>query len=269
MSIWGKLVGAGTGMLFGGPLGALIGGVMGHFYDRKAEAQDQDPDRLEDGATRPGGDGGAFGAFGRMREQARQAAFSAAVVVLGAKMAKADGVVTREEVAAFKRIFNIPPQDVGKVAKIFDKAKQSSEGFEIYARQVAVLFRDSPQVLEELLDALFMLATADGGLHPAEAEFLRKVAEIFGMPERDFDRVRAGHRSGARGTGGDPHAVLGVSRDASDEEVRAAYKKLIREHHPDALMARGMPAEFVEVANRKMAVINAAWDDIARRRGLK
>ena len=210
MSIWGKIIGGVAGFALGGPLGALIGAVAGHQVDKMSSAS-----------------GSASG-------QGRQMAFTVAVVALSAKMAKADGVVSRAEVEAFKRIFHIPPIEMGNVGRLFDQAKTSADGFEAYAEQAASLFRDSPQVLESLLDALFAIAMADGVLHPAEAEFLRRVATIFGMPDKDFERVRA---EAAEPGAGDPYEVLGLTSTASDAEIKAAHRALIKEHHPDLLMA--------------------------------
>lgn len=272
MSIWGKIIGGAAGLLLGGPLGALVGVAVGHAaYDRT---------RKDDGAEKPK----LFDAEGLsgMKERARQIAFTVGVVTLAAKMAKADGVVSRAEIDAFKRIFRIPTEDMGTVGKVFDTARQSSEGFEAYARQIAGLFRDSPAVLEELLTALHLIARADGEVHPAEEAFLARVAEIFGLGPDAVERARstaAGAGAGAgdgeagrsRATGGgpNPYAVLGASRTASDDELKAAYRKLLRENHPDALTAQGLPQEFISVAEDKMKAINAAWDQIQRERGLK
>lgn len=266
MSIWGKIIGGAAGMLLGGPLGALVGVAIGHVaHDRSKTGEGGERPRLFN----------AEGIAG-MAERARQVAFTVAVVTLAAKMAKADGAVTREEIDAFKRIFRIPPEEAGNVGKVFDAARRSSEGFEVYARQIAGLFRDSPAVLEELLTALYLIARADGALHPAEEQFLNRVAEIFGLGPAAVARARSttaggggGGRSQAMGGGPDPYAVLGVSRQASDEEVKAAHRKLLRENHPDALVAQGLPQEFISVAEDKMKTVNAAWDQIQRERGLK
>ena len=258
MSIWGKIIGAGTGFAVGGPLGALLGGVAGHVVDK---VRDQVA----------GTEGGAVhGVFGGYAEQARQSAFAVATIALAAKMAKADGHVTPNEIRAFKQLFRIPKESEASVAKLYNMAKQSAEGYETYARQVANLFVDSPEVLEELLDVLFAIAMADGVLHPNEEAFLRRVAVIFGMPDKVFERVRAGQRSFRSSASAveDAYAVLGVPRSASDADIRAVYRKLIKEHHPDALMAKGMPEDFIAVANQKMAAINAAYDTIEKARGM-
>ena len=242
--IWGKIIGAAAGLALGGPIGALIGGVAGHAVDRMRAAQ-------EDGDGRAG---------------TREIAFTIAVIALCAKMAKADGTVTRDEVAAFRRIFQVPPEEMKNVGRVFDQARKDARGFEPYARQVASMFAANPAVLEELLDALFYIANADGVLHPAELDYLGRVARIFGLDETTFGRIRANHESDRKT---DPYAVLGADRDADDAAVRAAWLKLTRENHPDRLTAQGMPEDFVQIATERMAAINAAWDTIRKERGIR
>ena len=258
MAIWGKIIGGMAGMAMGGPLGALMGATAGHAVDRMRQG-------AADARVERGGSGrrSAFGGAGA--EQARGVAFTVAVVALSAKMAKADGVVRREEIDAFKTLFRIPPEDMPVVGRLFDQARMSVDGYEDYAREIAELFADSPKALEELLDALFFIATADGGLNDAERVFLSRVALIFGVSDRDFNRVHAGHG----GHAADAYVVLGVSRDAANDEIKAAYRRLIRENHPDTLIAKGVPQEFIAVATKKMAAINAAFDQVARQRGLR
>lgn len=259
--MWGKIFGSFAGFAMGGPIGALFGAAAGHAYDRMRE----------DGAGAlppPWGDWTSWGtpAAGNS-EAARQMAFSVAVIVLGAKVAKVDGAVNRSEINAFKEVFRVPPQEVRNVARIFDQAKQTPAGFEPYAQQVARLFHAEPAMLEELLASLFYIARADGEVKTVELNFLKRVADIFNLSSTAFERVRAMFmRAGAVA---DPYRVLGVSSAAGDDEVKRIYRKLIREHHPDALIAKGMPKAFVEVANAKMAAINAAYDQISRERGLK
>jgi DnaJ like chaperone protein len=241
MSIWGKVIGGAAGFALGGPLGALLGAAAGHALDT------------------------TFGGPGLTSEAARQMAFTAAVIALSAKMAKADGRVTRSEVDAFKEAFRIPPEEAANVGRMFDRARTSAAGFEAYAAQVARLFRDSPAVLEDLLGALFHIARADGVMHPAELEYLERVAGIFGFSESRFEHLKAQFL----GTPGeDPYSILGVTPAIGDAGLKAAYRKLIKEHHPDGLIAKGLPPEFIEIANAKLAVINAAYDRIARERGL-
>ena len=240
MSIWGKVIGGVAGFALGGPLGALLGAAAGHAMDR----------------MRAGGVASA---------EDRQLAFTIAVIVLSAKMAKADGHVTRDEIAAFKRVFHIPADEMKDVGRLFDEARQDARGFESYAEQIARLFAGEPALLEELLGSLFHIAMADGHLHPAELNYLRQVAAIFGFDARVFDRVRA---SLDESEDEDAYTVLGLDRGASDAELKRTYRKLSRENHPDTLIAQGMPQEFVDQANGKMAAINAAHDRICKERGL-
>lgn len=251
MSIWGKLLGGAAGFAIGGPIGALIGAVAGHHVIDKNKNDPQ----------------------ARIGNAERQAAFTTAVIILAAKMAKADGVVTRDEVDAFKRVFHVPPHEAGTVGEIFDEAKKDAEGYEPYAEQIGQMFRHEPQVLEELIGALFQIAKADGVIHPKEIQFVRRVALLFGFTEHQFERLRmiftgagAGGGAGSRDNLAEAYEIIGVDAKASDEEVKAAYRKLVRENHPDTLMAKGMPEEFIETANDKVAAINDAYDRIKRTR---
>ena len=189
MSIWGKVIGGMAGFAMGGPLGAIMGAVAGHAVDRMRSAAVEIPhDRQGRGPWAEGPDT----TYGTGPDAAadRQVAFTVALIVLGAKMAKADGTVTREEVNAFKQMFRIPPDEMKAVGKLFDEAKREARGSEPYATQVAQMFARQPAVLEELLGALFHIAKADGTVHPAELEFLGKVAQIFGFSPHGFERIR-------------------------------------------------------------------------------
>jgi DnaJ like chaperone protein len=244
MSVWGKILGGAAGFALGGPLGALIGAAAGHAVDKLRE---------------PSREGEAEGAT-------KGIAFTIAVIVLGAKMAKADGRVTSDEVAAFKEVFHVPADELGNVGRLFNQARTDASGFEPYANQIGRMFRNNPAVLEELLDGLFHIARADGKLHDGELAFLEQVATIFGFNAVDWDRIRAGNMGPNKG---DPFVILGMSRSAGDDEIKAAYRRLVRENHPDRLIAQGMPAEFVELANEKLATINVAYDRICELRGIK
>jgi len=254
MSIRGKIAGAAAGLVIGGPLGALLGAVAGHmFLDREARApkarrsKDIDVDDTSRG-----------------RDQ-DEVAFTIGVIALAAKLAKADGTVSRDEVDVFKRVFPVPREEEANVGQLFNLAKTDVAGFDAYARQLATLFRSRPAVLEDLLDSLFLIAKADDNLHPGELVFLSNVAEIFGFSRAQFERIRASHFGPDRE---DPYVILGVEHSASDDEVKRAYYLLMKENHPDSLIARGVPAEFVRLANEKVAAINGAYEMIKKQRGL-
>lgn len=240
MTIWGKLAGAAAGFMLGGPIGALLGALAGHFIvDEGLLAPDDTP-------------------------PLQSVAFTVGLIALAAKMAKADGVVTRDEVAAFRRLVAIPPEEEGHVARLFDLAKQSTAGFEAYARQLRNLLKDEPDTLEDLVDGLFGIATADGAVHAAELAYLAEVAAIFGLPEETFARIEARHVvSGPR----DPYRILGIGPDAPDSEIKEAWRRLVRQYHPDRLIGRGVPAEFVAIATGKIAAINEAYDVLRKARG--
>jgi len=253
MSIWGKILGGAAGFALGGPVGALAGAVAGHAVDMLTDANLQQD--VPEGAP-PQVD---------ERAATRQIAFTIGVIVLGAKMAKADGKVTPEEIVAFKEVFRVPPHELKNVGRFFDQARKDAHGFEPYARQIAKMFPRKSRVLEELIDGLFHIAKADGKVSDQELDYLKRVAQIFGFAEADFERIRHSHLGPDES---DPYTLLGVTRDSSDAEVKLAWRRLIRETHPDKLIAKGLPQEFVDLATDKMARVNAAYDRIARERGI-
>ncbi len=194
----------------------------------------------------------------------QNAAFTMAVIALGAKMAKADGVVVGVEVEAFDHVFSHAREDARRVHALFDLAQRDVAGFESYANQIAGLLADRPHILTMVVESLFHIATADRALHPAEDAFLRRVAEIFGMSASTYRHVRAQFVRDP----GSPYDVLGLSPQVSDGELRARYRQLVRENHPDVLAGQGVSPDLVVVADRKLAAINAAYAEIAAERGL-
>ncbi len=193
----------------------------------------------------------------------RSVAFTIAVVGLGAKMAKADGQVRPVEVAAFREIFQIAPEDEAAAARVFNLARQDIAGFDAYARRIARMFADQPHMLEDILEGLFHIALADGRYHEEEERFLATVATIFGVEPQAFACMEARL---AGGTERDPWQVLGVPRDAELGEVRSRWRQLVRTHHPDIMIARGLPPETVNLGNARLAAINRAWEEISARR---
>lgn len=189
----------------------------------------------------------------------RSVAFAIAVIALGAKMAKADGLVTRNEVAAFREVFYIPRTEEANAAKVFNMARQDVAGFEHYARRIHRMFSDQPEILRDLMEGLFHIALADGEYHPKENDFLHRVAQIFGLAEREFLGLRARFVPDAEP---DPYQVLGVPSEASRQEIKAAWRQLVRDTHPDRMMARGVPEEAIKLAEKRLIAVNRAWEVI-------
>lgn len=192
----------------------------------------------------------------------RSVAFTIAVIALGAKMAKADGRVTRDEVRAFREVFDIAEEDTANAAHVFDLARQDVAGFEEYAKRIKGMFADEHASLYDLMEGLFQIAMADGTYHPGEDAFLTRVAELFALPEGEFECLRARF---VPDTSPLPHTVLGIAPDANLDEARAAWRALVRANHPDALIARGLPEEAIRLAEKRMIDINRAWETIQAR----
>ena len=240
MSIWGIIIGGTAGFALGGPIGGLLGAVAGHAVEKRLGPVSADP------------------------QANKRVAFTVAVIALSAKMAKADGVVSRDEIAAFRERVYIPPTEVKQVGKFWDLARQTPAGYEDYAKQVAYLFPAKAPILEQLMDLLFHIAKSDGDITAPEQSYLHSVASIFGFDDSEFDRLLAINRS----SGPSAYEILGVSADCDNQTVTRRWRELVRTHHPDTLIANGMPEEFVAAANDKLARINAAYDTLVQQRCL-
>ena len=239
MSIWGKIIGGATGFAFGGPIGALLGGVAGHAID-KIKTKKKLPEETA----------------------LKQIGFTIGVIVLSAKMAKADGKVTENEIRAFKEKINVPDNEIKNVAKLWDQAKKTTDGFQIYARQIANLLEKNSSVLEELLKLLIIIALADGKITIPEIKYLKEVGNIFGFSEEDFERIYLSKS----GVSSDPYQILGVSRDASINEIKQKWKQLAINHHPDRLISQGIPEDLIHKSTSRLKEINNAWDTIQNKR---
>lgn len=259
MSYWGKLVGGMAGFAMGGPFGAVMGAALGHAADSGAV-----PRLARNGFFDPSNFHPArIAAMFAPKEQV----FAMSVVALSAKLAKCDGPVNRQEIDAFKRHFRIPDGAAREVGRLFDQARDTADDFEPYARQLGDSFTDNRGVLEDVLAGFFGIARADGPVNPKELDFLARTARGFRLDGAGWERARGG-TSRVQTNEPDPYAELGVARSASDDAVRAAWKQLMRDNHPDSLASRGVPPEFIARATDKVARINAAWDRVKRERGL-
>ncbi|WP_417677393.1 TerB family tellurite resistance protein [Pseudodonghicola sp.] len=199
--------------------------------------------------------------FDRLRTPPqRSVGFAIAVIALGAKMAKADGQVTRDEVTAFREVFQIAQKDEAGAARVFNLARTDVAGYREYARRIAKMFENDRETLCYLMEGLFHIAMADGFYHPGENEFLLEVAEIFGLTPAQFQALRMRYVPDAEA---DPYAILGVAPDTPLPEVRRAYREMVRNFHPDRMIARGVPSEAIRLAEKRMAEINRAWAEIS------
>ena len=259
MAIFGKILGGVLGFAVGGPLGALLGAAAGHGLIDRSRGR------------------AALEGNGADEEQAG-VMFALGVIALSAKVAKADGAVTRDEIRTFQRIFPFDPDERDRIADLYNEARRSTDGFEAYAEQVRGALAGKPELLAEVVDALYAIAAADGELHPAEERMIARIGAIFGLGDYEMASLRARHAiaDGSRSDGGraadgrdgaaDAYAVLGVEPGVSDEELRAAHRKLVVTYHPDKLASKGLPEEFMELANDRLAAINAAYETVTRER---
>lgn len=200
----------------------------------------------------------ALGRLVRPKPAHQTAAFSAAVIALAAKMAKADGVAVVVECQTFERFLEPAPEEVPRIRRLYQQASQDTAGFEIYAASIARMLEDAPELKVNVLECLLMIACADGILHPAEEAFLRTVGQAFGISCDEFKRIRAPFVRDMT----DPYDVLGVARGASGQEIRSRYLELVQRFHPDRLTARGAQAALIKAATVKLAAINAAYEAI-------
>lgn len=205
--------------------------------------------------------GQVLGGFSRQSTvPEKSVGFTIGMIALGAKMAKADGVVTDDEILAFRQVFHVPAKDMPAVERVFNLAMQDVVGFESYAAQVAKLFTLKSQVLENVLDGLFHIAKADNVIHEDELNYLQRVGEIFGFDVIEFARIRARHVA----IEDDPYDLLGVARGTPLAEIKKKYKSLVRALHPDKLTASGVPAEMVKISSDRLSRITAAYGVVTK-----
>jgi DnaJ like chaperone protein len=255
MTYWGKIIGGVAGFAMGGPAGALFGAALGHAADEGVVS--------------------SIAAKALPFEAVKMAALlgrrdqivAVSVTVLAAKLAKCDGPVTRAEIDMFKRSFSIPDTSVAEIGRLFDRARDSATGYEAYALQLGQAFADNRILLEQVLAGLYQIARADGPVNADETDFLDKVARRFRLDEAAAGRAGRGGAVPAPAAD-DVYAMLGLDRKASDEAVRARWKALMRENHPDSLASRGVPQAMIDAASDRVARINAAYDIIKRERKL-
>ena len=244
MSIWGKIIGGTAGFALGGPIGAILGMMVGGSLDRTTKR---------------------FSSSNKLPHNQKQNIFALSIIILSAKIAKADGQVTKDEIYAFKEKFRISDDEMPEVGKIFNEAKKSTEGYKEIANQVGLLFADNKILLEELLNNLFYIAESDGDTSVNEIKILKSISHSFGLSDNNFQRI---FHSRLNNKNSDPYKVLGVTRDDDISFIRKKWIILCKEHHPDNLVSKGLPQDFIDQANDELSSINLAYDKIKKQRGI-
>ena len=238
MSIWGSLIGGMVGLSLGGPFGMLLGSIIGGKISRaRSGARD-------------------FGAFAQPQQ-----VFALSLIVLSAKLSKADGQVSKEELIAVRAKLKIPENEINNVGKIFNKAKEESSGYEPYAQQIAQIYKNNLNVLEEVINILFYIAEADGNTSQSELNMIKHIAQIFGLSQSQFNSIRESRKSSNKLN---PYIVLESKPEENLQTIRKKYLKLSKEHHPDILISKGVPKEVIEESKKKMRAINSAWGQIQK-----
>ena len=237
MSIWGSLLGGVIGFSFGGPFGALLGSFLGGKISRLSSSK-----KISG-------------------QQNAQEVFALSLIILSAKLSKADGHVSKEELIAVKEKLQIPDSEIDQVAQIFNKAKDESTGYEPYAKQIAEIFKGNINVLEEVINILFYIAEADGHVSSNEEDMIANIAYIFGLSQKQYQSIKESRKSSDKLN---PYIVLESQPTDDLQIIRKKYIKLSKEHHPDLLMSKGVPVEVINESKNKMRAINAAWDQVQK-----
>ena len=237
MAIWGSLIGGMIGLSLGGPFGMLLGSLIGGKISRARSSS-------------------GFKSFAQPQQ-----IFALSLIVLSAKLSKADGQISKEELIAVKDKLKIPENEIDQVGKIFNKAKEESAGYEPYAQQISQIYRGNINVLEEVINILFYIAEADGNVSNAELKMIEHISQIFGLTEVQFNSIKESRKSSDKLN---PYVVLESHPDDTIEIIRKRYLKLSKEHHPDLLMSKGVPQEVIDESKAKMRAINSAWDQVQK-----
>ena len=237
MAIWGSLIGGMIGLSLGGPFGMLLGSLIGGKISRARSSS-------------------GFKSFAQPQQ-----IFALSLIVLSAKLSKADGQISKEELIAVKDKLKIPENEIDQVGKIFNKAKEESTGYEPYAQQIAQIYRGNINVLEEVINILFYIAEADGNVSNSELKMIEHISQIFGLTDVKFNSIKESRKSSDKLN---PYVVLESHPDDAIEIIRKRYLKLSKEHHPDLLMSKGVPQEIIDESKAKMRAINSAWDQVQK-----
>ena len=246
MSIWGKLIGGATGMALGGPIGAILGIAAGHGVDKVRRFDTDESNK-------------------NFSNDQKEQIFATSVIAMSAKLAKADGKISKSEILAFKKIFQFPAEDEKAISDIFNSAKENIDDYKDIAEQVYKVFKSDRELLFELLNSLFSIAYADGELHPKEKLMLFEISKVFKIADNEFESLNNIFEAKASTDNSSidrSYKILGLSKNINFEQVSNQYRKLVKEYHPDRLQGMGLPKEFIELANQKLKTINKAYNEI-------
>ena len=238
MSIWGSLIGGMVGFSLGGPFGMLLGSLIGGKISKARSSSSR------------------FNSFAQPQQ-----IFALSLIVLSAKLSKVDGHVSKEELIAVKDKLKIPENEIEQVGKIFNKAKEESAGYEPYAKQISQIYKNNPNVLEEVINILFYIAEADGSVSQSELNMIKHISEIFGLNQSQFNSIQESRKSSDKLN---PYIVLGSKPDDDLPSIRKKYIQLSKENHPDLLTSKGVPSEIIDESKKKMRTINLAWNQIQK-----
>ena len=250
MSVWGKIIGGSTGFALGGPIGALLGVMAGHGIDKAKIKKSHNVKRFEE-------------------IQESEQIFATGVIALAAKLSKIDGVVTRDEIATFKKIFEFPSSDESIIKQLFNSAKEDAYNYTNYANQLSQHFTEK-KILKEILNSLFAIAYADKVLHQNEEKMLLNISKIFGIDEESFKRIKSLYDFNILSPDNEKlnryYRLLGVSENDSMETIKKKYRNIIKDYHPDKIQGKGLPEEFIDFANKKLIDFTEAYNEIKKNR---
>jgi DnaJ like chaperone protein len=252
MGWFGKITFGSIGMLLGGPLGAIAGGALGHLLvDKRHDLVDQPYRAL------PGAD------LGRV-EQTQAIYFISLFSILG-KLSKIDGVVTRDEIAVVQDFINrLPTAEREKqfARQVFNEAKDSPYTIEDFASQLYRASHMQPTLLISFFDLLFKIAAADNRLHPSEETALRRIQSVFRISDRQYEQIKAAYFKEIDKY----YKILNCTPESSNEEIKSNYRRLVKDFHPDAIIAKGLPEEFIDFAQNRFHEIQESYEQIRRER---
>jgi len=255
MAWLGKLLGGTLGFMFGGPFGMIAGIAFGHLFDKADEFENTDKTTYKAKTTM----------------DSTQMMFFVGAFTMVARIAQADGEVTQSERSAIERFIDqrlrLGQKEHAAAMRVFDAALIGGGTFDQFAAQFYENFSSSVGLLQLMIEFFYEVAAADGAVNSAEEALIRRAAFLFQLPDSVVDAIR--RRYGGASANEHAYAVLNLSKTATDEEVKKAYRKMCIEFHPDTLASKGMGDEFKDVAERKFQEIQEAYEEIKRERGIK